>query len=762
MSANAPAPRRRRDRRLHRPTPRRLRWPDLTEEQILRWADAHHARTGEWPATNSGQIYDAPRENWAAVNGALHDGHRGLPGGSSLARLLAEQRGVRNRMALPHLSEEQILAWADAHHERTGQWPTLHSGPVEEAPGETWEGIHGALYQGCRGLPGGSSLPRLLARHRGVRNLQDLPPLTAEQILAWADAHHARTGQWPKRESGPVADAPGERWHNVDAALKRGTRGLPPGSSLAELLARQRGVRYHLGRPRLTEEQILAWADAHYQETGRWPTKDAGPVAGTVDETWAAVDAALVAGTRGLPGGSSLARLLAKHRGVRNPKGLPPLTVEQILAWADLHYQRTGTWPAHPSGPVPEAPGETWGGIHEALAKGHRGLPGGSSLARLLSDHRGVRNQAALPPFMEEQILSWADAHHARTGQWPNRNSGPIAGGAGDTWFAVDKALARGYRGLPGGSSLARFLAARRGVRNIHSLPRLTPEQILAWADAHRERTGSWPNNDSGPVAAAPDETWAAIDMALRMGARGLPSGSSLARLLAQERGTRNRKALPPFTEEQILAWADAYHTRFGRWPAERSGPIAEAPGETWAAVDAALSAGARGLPGGSSLARLLAEHRGARNIHTLAPLTAEQILEWADAHHARTGRWPNLNSGPVQEAPGESWRAIQVALTHGARGLPGGTSLARLLAAERGVRNPKNLPPLSVEQILAWAEAHYERAGECPKRTSGSIQEAPGETWSAVDTALCQGNRGLPGGSSLSKLLREYGKTGG
>jgi hypothetical protein len=22
-------------------------------------------------------------------------------------------------------------------------------------------------------------------------------PLTVEQILAWADAHHARTGEWP-------------------------------------------------------------------------------------------------------------------------------------------------------------------------------------------------------------------------------------------------------------------------------------------------------------------------------------------------------------------------------------------------------------------------------------------------------------------------------------------------------------------------------------------------------------------------------------
>ena len=45
-------------------------------------------------------------------------------------------------------------------------------------------------------------------------------------------------------------------------------------------------------------------------------------------ETWAAVDAALINGVRGLEGGSSLARLLDRERGVRNRKALPRLTVK--------------------------------------------------------------------------------------------------------------------------------------------------------------------------------------------------------------------------------------------------------------------------------------------------------------------------------------------------------------------------------------------------------------------------------------------------
>ena len=65
----------------------------------------------------------------------------------------------------------------------------------------------------------------------------------------------------------------------------------------------------------------------------------------------------------------------------------------------------------------------------------------------------------------------------------------------------------------------------------------LDVERILRWADAHRTATGSWPDLRSGPVGGADDETWSAIDAALRRGRRGLPGGSSLARLLAEERG---------------------------------------------------------------------------------------------------------------------------------------------------------------------------------------------------------------------------------
>ena len=53
----------------------------------------------------------------------------------------------------------------------------------------------------------------------------------------------------------------------------------------------------------------------------------------------------------------------------------PPLRIKRILAWADAHYQRTGRWPSQTSGPIAEAPGETWLAVHTALRVGLRGQP---------------------------------------------------------------------------------------------------------------------------------------------------------------------------------------------------------------------------------------------------------------------------------------------------------------------------------------------------------------------------------------------------
>jgi hypothetical protein len=140
--------------------------PVLSVEQILAWADAHRARTGRWPTATSGEVPGAAGESWKAVQEALRAGYRGLPGGDSLPGLLGRLRGKPPRQRKAPLSEGQILAWAEAHHRRTGRWPSARAEPVGGAPGETWLGVNLALHKGDRGLPGGDSLARLLDRCR--------------------------------------------------------------------------------------------------------------------------------------------------------------------------------------------------------------------------------------------------------------------------------------------------------------------------------------------------------------------------------------------------------------------------------------------------------------------------------------------------------------------------------------------------------------------------------------------------------------------
>jgi hypothetical protein len=231
----------------------------------------------------------------------------------------APRGGVRVHRPLierPSLSYPQILAWADAHHARTGRWPTANSGRVWENRRENWNAISAALDKGLRGLPGGLTLAQFLAAARGVRNKVEPRRLRVRQILRWADAHHARHGTWPVRMSGAIPNSGGESWAGVDIALSRGIGGFPGGSSLRQFLTEWRGesIQFpHEPERKLTVAQILLWADEHFARHRRWPASRSGRRP-KLDETWRNINLALIHGRRGLAGGSSLARLLEEHR----------------------------------------------------------------------------------------------------------------------------------------------------------------------------------------------------------------------------------------------------------------------------------------------------------------------------------------------------------------------------------------------------------------------------------------------------------------
>lgn len=285
------------------------------------------------------------------------------------------------------------------------------------------------------------------------------PPLTLEQVLAWADSHYQRTGRWPAAKGGgPIPEAPAEKWANIVQVMQFGNRGFDGSLTLAQALVKYRGKSHHMQLPPLTKKMIIEWAEFHHLYTRKWPGYYSGRVLGQPHEQWSRIDGALMNGHRGLPGGSSIAKLLGKRR--REPKRprVAPLTVERILEWADAHKRRTGRWPGQKSGQVHGQPGERWVNIDAALRKGGRELPRGSSLADLFARHRGVRNPAALPKYRVKRILAWIDDHRRRTRRWPTKNSGQVSAAPLERWLAIDAALRVGLRGLHGGSSLGQFM----------------------------------------------------------------------------------------------------------------------------------------------------------------------------------------------------------------------------------------------------------------------------------------------------------------
>jgi len=60
------------------------------------------------------------------------------------------------------------------------------------------------------------------------------------------------------------------------------------------------------------------------------------------------------------------------------------------------------------------------------------------------------------------------------------------------------------------------------------------------------------------------------------------------------------------------------------------------------------------------------------------------QILAWARDYRAKKGKRRSADSPPEGLPQGESWKQLDVSLRRGQRGLPGGSSLSRLLRRRR------------------------------------------------------------------------------
>ena len=552
----------------------------------------------KYPGQLSGDAskYIGFKITWVAINLCLKRGNRGLPGGSSLAQLRQEYiTGIETL-----LTEEIIVKAMKDYHEEHGKYPSQLSGDASKYAGFkiTWKAINSCLRQGNRSLPGGSSLAQLRKEYITGKET----PLIEDLIVKAMKDYHEEHGKYPvANRSGDASKYIGFKitWTAINTCLKKGLRGLPKGSSLAQLRK-----EYITGEKPLTEDFIVKAIKSYYEEHGKYPSCESGDASKYIGFkiTWSAIDTCLREGLRGLPGGSTLAQLKQDYNlGIE-----PDLTEDLIVKAIKDYFEEHDKYPPCSSGDASKYIGFkiTWLAIDRCLRDGNRGLPGGSSLFKLRKEY----NLGIEPDLTEEIIVKAMKDYHEEHGKYPSLKSGDASKYIGFkiTWTAIDACLREGFRGLPGGSSLAQL----RKEYNLGIEPDLTEDLIIKAMKDYHEEHGKYPSLKSGDASKyiGFKTTWVAIDDCLRHGLRGLPGGSSLSQLRKEHITGKET----PLTEEIIVKAMKAYHEECGKYPSCESGDASKYIGFkiTWMAIDTCLKRGHRGLPGKSSLGKLKKKYK--------------------------------------------------------------------------------------------------------------------------------------------------------
>ena len=420
--------------------------PLMPLDEILNYADLWFKEYKKWPKKGSGPVGEDTELTWNDVNNQCKRKEHN----SSLANLLLEKRQVRHHLAKKNLSIQLIISWAKHHYQETNSWPTYESGVVLAEPSENWGAIRSNLVAGGRGLPSGLSIEKVLTNELGIVGVRSGKNLTEELVIRLAKAHFELTEVYPHEKSTWILDG-SDSWAAISAALREGLRGLPGGTSLAQLLDKA-GLKANSADRSYPSLMEIIKAAEEFKElnNGNLPSRESGVFPNYLDLTWGKIDAGLKRGDviEGTDA-SSIADLWTKQFGYRNVNNLPDLSENQILEWCDLFKGRTGQFPSNISQSVVEMGTETFMSIDVAFRENRRGMNGHSSLSNFLFEKRGKRNNKNLPDLTLKMIVNWMIDWHNETGAWPTVSDGEIPNSGGEKWSNLNATLHRGGRNLP-------------------------------------------------------------------------------------------------------------------------------------------------------------------------------------------------------------------------------------------------------------------------------------------------------------------------
>jgi superfamily II DNA or RNA helicase len=359
------------------------------------------------------------------------------------------------------------IGLADVHaaileyHDRTDSWPSTVSGYCERL-GLDFRQLDHYLRQGFRGLGPDSSLYREIKAVAAAHRLRqpdrdyDPTPLTEAQVQEAIRQHFESQGDTPACE--PTLSPLGMNWDILDRYLRKGGRGLGPGSSLAKqvvLFRRSRGLPVKEKAAPLTYPDLHLAIQAYAQEHGKRPTRNSPGKVPVVGISWLALENLLKRGGRGLGRESTVAKEVAAALAAVLVREQPKYSLDGVRGAIRDHFERTGNPPSsHTPGSVPSL-GVSWMTLAKWLRRD------GTSLTEEV--HRTL---GALPNpnrLTLEQVQAALLEYHRLHGGFPRRDTAgevPLIGGS---WGTLNNNLVKGGRGLGKGSSLAQEVRKAAG-----------------------------------------------------------------------------------------------------------------------------------------------------------------------------------------------------------------------------------------------------------------------------------------------------------
>ncbi len=650
----------------------------------------------------------------------------------------------------------QVLRALKAHDDRFEI--RMRARFTEEAEGEKKKKRGGEFRGGDLEFVGLEASSKEFARILTAKTLRigsglNASPLSEEKIVEAAREYYKLYGKLPTGESRePVPGLKGESWIALYMACYKGFRTLTKGRTLSMILA---PLRKELGLTNtLTEAAIIEAAREFYKIHGKLPNQASEEsVPGMNGESWRQIDAACRLGYRSLTKGRTLIKILEP---LKRELGLSSdLSQTAIIAAAREFYKLQGCLPSCSSREqVPGLNGDTWFSIDDAARHGRRSLTQGTSLSKILAPLKIELNLANT--LSEDAIIEAAQTFFSIHGKVPNvKTKEPVPGMKGETWRALNAAGAGGYRGLKKGRTLAVILGRVKDDRKQEYL--LSEDVIVEAVRKFFTVHGRLPcARSKEPVPTLSRESWSSINTAGARGKRGLTKGRTLAVIIAplkEELGIA--KGL---SEALIVSAARKYYEKHGMLPNTKTkDSFLDSGDDTWISINSAIVQGLRGLPKGLSLSTILDPLKDEFGLGN--QLEESSIIQAAREFYLLHGKLPSaITKELVPGMEGETWTAINMAGQVGTRSLTKGRTLAVILAPlkkELGLINE-----LTEEAVIQAARLFFITHNRLPSVDSKEpVPGIEGNTWRSINMAGTRGNRSLPKGRTLSKILEPLRK---